>query len=162
MVELNKKYSYDRFGSKGVRVGQAVADILSQEQPEYTVEDILDQFGKDYLNMIRKLADDSKNLYESPYFILSLLKKDLGQFEINNVLKHSARPFQLKPSAKAVADAHPGSTKTLFEVDARTGEINLVWTFPSYQECVSVLKNPNLYDQDLVKYITAYAEGKLD
>lgn len=161
-MELEDRYSYNRFGSKGARVGQAVVDILSKEQPEYTAEDILDQFGKDYLNMIRDLAEKSKDMYESPYYIFSILKKDLGQFNVNNVLKHSARPFQLKVSIKTAAEAHPSATKTLFKVNAQSGSIDLVWTIPSYQECQSILKAPNLYDEELVKFVKSYADGVLD
>jgi hypothetical protein len=160
----DKRYSYDRFSSKGQRVGQAVIDILSRDNQTCTVEEILDEFGRDYLNYIRKIAEDSKDLYESPYFILSLLKKDLGQFGVANVLKHSARPFQHESSVKAkkVVEAHPECTKTLFQVNARTGSIDLVWTIPSHGECISILKSPEIYDPELLKWINQVYSGTLD
>jgi len=159
-----KKYSYQRFGSNAQRVGQAVVDILSKEQPEYRVEEILSEFGRDYLDIIRDLAERSKSLYESPYFILSLLRKDLGQFGVSNVVKHSARPFQHEATVKIkkVFEAHPESTKTLFKVDAKNGSIDLLWTIPSYEECKSILKHPGIYDVNLVMWIQQCFMGELD
>ena len=146
-----------------MRVGQAVHDIISQEQPQYTVEDILNEYGKDHLNRIRDVAEEAvSKQYISPFYILSLLKKTLSQFNVNNALVESNRPFNLKPQIKSVAEAHPGSTKTLYKADKETGEISLVWTIPSYQECISILKSPGTYDPELVKYVEAYAAGKLD
>lgn len=163
MALVDDRYSYDRFGSKGARVGQAVVDILSKEQPAYTAEDILDEYGKDHLNRIRKMADEAvKNNYQSPFYILSLLKKTLGQIGVDNALVESNRPFNLKPKIKDVADAHANATKTLYKVDKEKGEISLVWTIPSYQECQTILKAPDLYDEALVKFVKSYADGVLD
>lgn len=159
-----KRYSYERFGSKGQRVGQAVYDILSEDQPEQSVEETLCELGRDFLNIIRDLAERSKDLYKSPYFILSLLKKDLGQFGVANVVKHCARPFQDENTVKIknVFEAHPGSTKTLFKVNANRGTIDLIWTIPGYEECKSIMKNPESYDSELVKWIEQCFTGTLD
>ena len=147
---------------KTSKVGQAVYDLLSREQPAYSVEDILDQFGRDYLDLIRSIADKAKGQFEPPFYIFSVLKKDLGQFGVANVLKHSARPFQLKVTSKRAVEAHPGATKTLFRVDAKKGEIALEWSIPSNEECVSVLKHADLYDPQLVKWIKKCFDGTLD
>lgn len=153
VVLVEKKYEYDRFNSKGARVGQAVTDILSKEQPEYTVEEILDEFGKDWLKMIQDLASEATPQYGPKFYILSLLKKDLGHFGVANVLKHSARPFKTKMSIHQVMDAHPNATKTLFYVDSSGGEINLLWTVPGWEECKSIGKNASQYDPQLVSWV---------
>lgn len=147
------KYDYNRFGSKGKRVGQAVVDILSKDQPTLLVEDVLDEFGRDYLNLIRKVAEVAKNEFESPFFIVSILKKDLGQFGVQNVLKHSAKAFKKKFTKKEVMDAHPNAVKNQFEVDVKKGEITLLWSLPGWEDCKSISKNPELYDKDLVKWV---------
>ena len=161
-MDQDSKYDYNRFGSKGKRVGQAVMDIISKEQSNLTVEDILDDLGKDYLDLIRDKAETSKNIYQSPYYILSLLKKDLGYLGVANVIKHSARPFQLKPMIKKVFEAHPGAVKTLFQVDSVKGEINLIWCIPAYDDCISILKTPKSYDEQLVRWIQEAFQGSLD
>lgn len=151
-VEENK-YSYNRFNSRGVRVGQAVMDIISKEQQNYSVEDILDEFGRDWLDNIREIADVYKARYDDEFFIVSLLNKDLGQFGVANVLKHRHRVRQTKPTMDFVMECHPNDTKTLFRVSKISGEIELVWTLPGIQECYSILKTPKSYDEKLVKWV---------
>jgi hypothetical protein len=147
------RYTYDKRGVKASRVGQAVVDILSQKQPDYTAEEILDQLGKDWLDLIRQRAEEGKKAFEGPFFILSLLKKELGHMGVDNVLKHSARCFKKRFTPQEVMIAHPNSTKTLFRVDAQKGEIDLEWSIPGWEDCKSILKNPAVYDPQLVKWV---------
>lgn len=160
MTDQNQpnKYSYDRFGSKGQRVGQAVVDILSKEQPEYTVEDILEGcgLGADYLELIRDEAEKSKKRFYDKFYILSLIKKGLGEMGISNVLKHSCRSFEKKFSMQEVMLAHPTSDKHMYEVDIKKGEINLIWSLPDYEQCKIIKKSPKLYDPTLAKCVLAY------
>lgn len=161
MTSPENKYSYNRFGSKGRRVGQAVQDIISKDQPDYTVEDILDGFGlgKDYLELIRKEAERAKKEFDSKFYILSLMNKAMGEMGIANVLKHSCRAFLKKFTMNEVMQAHPNSAKTMFEVDAKRGEINLLWALPGYEECKSIRKNPKIYDPELVRCVNNYFQG---
>lgn len=158
MVE--EKYSYQRFGSEGKRVGQAALDIISSEQPETTVEEILEEFGKDYLEDIQKCADENKSKFDGKFFIFSLLNKDLGQFGLSNVVRHWKIPRYTAPNPMQMMADYQNHTKTLFEVDPKKGEINLLWTLPSYEECKSVLKNSELYDPELVKWIRTVVDEK--
>ncbi len=162
MTSQPNKYSYDRFGKKGQRVGQAVHDIISQGQSDYTVEDIIDGFGlgSDYLDLIREEAERGKKEFDDKFYILSLMNKALGEMGISNVLKHSCRSFRKKFGMKEVMEAHPNSAKTLYEVNVKQGEISLMWTLPAYQDCKSIRKNPKLYDPDLVKCVDAYFKGE--
>jgi hypothetical protein len=159
---MHKDYSYNRFGSKGQRVGQAVQDILSKEQPKYLVEDFLDEFGPDYLELIRERASEGKRVLQSPFYILSLLNKGLGEVMVSNVLKHSARCFQTKFTSKEVMNAHPNSVKTMYEVDVKKGEITLLWSIPAWEDCKSIMKHPALYDESLVKNITECLQQVID
>lgn len=152
-MNTGNKYSYQRFGSNAQRVGQAVMDILSEEQPVYTTEDILDEFGKDYLNDIQKFADEEKSKYDGKFYIFSLLYKDLGQFGVGNVVRHWKISRSTDPEPKAMMRDYKNHTKTLYEVDPQKGEINLLWTLPGYEECISILKNPDLYDRELLNWI---------
>lgn len=154
MKKETNKYAYERFGCSAQRIGQAVLDIVSSSPPSYTVEDILDELGKDWLDLIRQRAEEGKLVRESPFYILSLLNKDLGQFEVDNVLKHSARHFQYEKSMKDVMSAHPSSVKNLFKVDVKNGEISLEWSLPGWEDCRSIMKNPSIYDPQLVKWVS--------
>lgn len=153
LVEEENKYSYQRFGKKGQRVGQAVVDILSKEQPEYTAEDILEEFGGDYLKDIQQCSEEHKSSFDGKFYIFSLLHKDLGQFGVANVLRHWKIPRETEPNSRMMMHDYPNHTKTLFEVDKKKGEITLLWTLPGFEECKSILKNPDLYDRDLIRWI---------
>lgn len=149
-----KKYTYDRFASKGMRVGQAVVDILSKEQAPQTVEETLDEFGKDYLRGIQETAERERNKYDGKFFIFSLLNKDLHYFGVENVVRHWTIPRKTEPDAAKMMVDYRNHTKTLFAVDPHQGEITLLWTLPGYEECKSILKHPSSYDPQLVEWVT--------
>jgi hypothetical protein len=146
-------YSYNRFGIEGQRVGQAVTDILSKEQPTYTVEDILDTSGQDFLKEVIKIADENKTKFEAPFHIFVLTNKDLGQFGVANVMRNKFVPRQTAPNMMDMMEQYSGSVKSLFEVNKEKGEITLLWCLPAYQDCLSILKTPNSYDPQLVAWI---------
>lgn len=147
-------YSYDRFGSKGSRVGQAVVDILSKPQPVYSAEEILDEMGKGIMSYIFDAVEKGVEKYKSKFYLLHLFNKTLGQFNVDNVVVQKAMAFKdRKWTPKEVMDAHPNPCKTLYEVDPQGGLVKMCWTLPAYQDCKSIMKNPALYDADLIKWI---------
>ena len=153
MVE-KEKYSYDRFASKGQRVGQAVVDILSQNQAPQTVEETLDEFGRDYLRNIQETADRERKNYDGTFYIFSLLNKDLHYFGVENVLRHWTIPRKTAPDPAQMLVDYKNHTKTLFAVDPHQGEITLLWTIPSYEDCKSIRKHPESHDPQLVHWIS--------
>lgn len=154
MVNLsNNRYSYERFGSKGVRAGQAALDVLQNNPYQYTTEDIIDQFGRDYLNDIRECAQKEKDNFPKKFHIFSLLNKDLGQFGVSNVLRHWKIPRKTAPLPEKMMVDYRNHTKTLFKVDSQKGKIDLLWTLPGYDESKSILKNTKIHDPSLVKII---------
>ena len=157
------KYSYDRFGSKGVRVGQAVTDILSKEQPNYTVEEILEEMGKGVMKYIMEAAEEGSKKYKTTFYILHLLKKELGALGVSNAVLQKASCFpDRKWKPEEVMEAHPHSAKTLYEVDPKHGTLTLAWTVPGWEDCRSIMKNPGLYDQDLVKWVKQAVDALSD
>lgn len=148
-----KKYSYQRFGCNSTRVGQAALDILSQVNPTHTVEEILDEFGKDYLNQIQQYAAQETKKYEGKkFYIFSLLHKDLTAFRVDNVVRHWMIARKTEPNSTDMLIAYPHHTKTLYEVVPAGSEITLLWTVPGWEDCKSIMKNPSLYDRDLVTW----------
>ncbi len=61
---------------------------------------------------------------------------------------------------KEVMEAHPSAAKSLYKVDKINGLVQLMWTVPGKEDCISILKNPALYDKDLVHWVKE-AIGKL-
>lgn len=152
MAEKDKKYSYDRFDSHGQRVGQAALDLAKNATGRHTIEEILFDMGLE--NGLRQCIIDeyerTRGHYPDKYFILTLTKHELGQFGIVNVFKNSARSFVLPLDMQEVMNAHRNATKNCYTVDNKHEDIRLLWTLPSYDECISVLKNPQIYDPILV------------
>ena len=150
----NSDYSYQRFGCDAQRVGQAVYDILEQEQPEYTVEEILDEMGKGIVNYIQEAAEDGYNSFDSDFYIIHTLRKKLGEMGIENLMIQKAVAFQDGPlDAAWYLEELPTASSTLYQVDRKNGVIKLLWTVPGLEECKSILKNPQIYDPDLVKWV---------
>lgn len=151
---MEKDYSYNRFGSQGVRVGQAVSDILAQEQPEYTVEEILDELGKGIMNYIQEAAEEGYEEFDTDFYIIHTFRKKLGEMGVENVLMQKAVAYVDGPTEGAwYMRELPTATKTLYQVDRKNGVIKLLWTVPGWEDCKSILKNPALYDPSLVQWV---------
>jgi hypothetical protein len=153
------KYIYDNYGMKGARVGQAVSDILSKPQPSYTVEDILSEYGNKYALDLEKTIENNKKKYKSPFYVFVLTKKE---FWTDNVVRNWFIARQTPPHGSDMMKEYPHHTKTLYVVDTDNGNLRVVWTLPGYEDCKSILKTPDSYDKDLVKWVLECFGGSLD
>ncbi len=153
------KYSYNRFGSKAKRVGQAVADILAKEQPVQTVGETIDAFGPDYAQEIEKCIEENAHRYTNPFYLFVLTKKE---YWFDNVLRNYFIPRQTPPHAFDMMEQYSNFTKTLYIVDAKGGKIKLLWSLPGFSDCITVAKNPNIYSPELVDWIEKCFTRKLD
>ncbi|NJL54189.1 hypothetical protein HC928_02735 [bacterium] len=149
-MSSSDKYSYNRFGSKGQRVGQAVVDILSKEQPQYTVEDILEAYSHKYIAELEDCIEKNLKRYESPFYVFVLTKKEMWA---ENVVRNYFVARQSKPDMQDMIVEYPHATKTLYEIDSKKCSINLEWTLPGVEEAKSIMKNPSIYDPFLVDCI---------
>ncbi len=145
-----EKYAYNRFGKKGTRVGQAVVDILSQQQASQTVGDVLDGYGPDYARQIEECVEQNQSKYKSPFYIFVLTKKE---FWANNLVRNWFIARQTPPHAFDMMEQYSNYTKTLYIVDADRGKLEIVWSLPGFDDCIAVAKNPGAYDPQLVKWI---------
>ncbi len=149
----DKRYSYDRFDSHGKRVGQACLDLLKAAPSVVTVEDALIEMGLEQ-GLRQTILDEferTRGHYPDKYYILSITKHELAQFGLTNCFKTSVRSFVHPFTKEDVMCAHPNAHKTLYSVDAKHEEIRLVWSIPGYEECKSIMKNPSIYDPQLVQ-----------
>lgn len=150
MENQKDKYNYNRFGSKGQRVGQAVVDILSKEQPSQTVEETIFAFGPDFADELSKTIEDNRHKYKSPFYILVLTKKEMWAC---NVVRNFFVARQTAPLSCDMVLQYPNHTKTLYKVDAEKGNIHAEWSIPGHQECLSISNSPSSFDPELVKWI---------
>jgi hypothetical protein len=157
--EENSKYSYNRFGSKGARVGQAIVDILSTAQPEQTVGDVLDSAAVDFVKEMEDCIQKHKDRYTSPFYILVLTKKE---FYANNLVRNYLIPRQTPPYAFEMMEQFSNYTKTLYIVDAHAGHLKTLWSLPAFSECIDIARAPGNFDDELVKWVEACFNRKLD
>lgn len=148
--EKNDKYDYNRFNSKGQRVGQAVVDILSKPQSPQTVEETLNSAGEDFAREMESCIESNKDRYKSPFYIFVLTKKEPWAV---NLVRNWLVPRQTPPHAFKAMEEYSNFTKTLYIVDAKKGNVKLLWTLPSFDECYTVAKSPQSFDPELVKWI---------
>ena len=153
------KYDYNRFGCKAQRVGQAVFDIVSKEQPDYTVGEILDEFGPKYTAEIQKSVEDGLTRYKIPFYVFVLTKKEMWAC---NVVRNFFIPRQTAPGGQEMMIAYPNYMKTLYKVISSTGDIKLMWTLPGYQDCRSISESPGAHDPDLVRWLGDCFSGEMD
>jgi len=157
--KTHSQYSYNRFGSKGARVGQAVIDIMSTAQPEQTVGDVLDSAAVDFVKAMEDCIEKHKSKYENPFYILVLTKKE---FFANNVVRNYLIPRQTPPHAFDMVEQYGNATKTLYMVDSHAGLLKTLWSIPGFSECIDIARSPSSFDEELVKWVEACFSRKLD
>jgi hypothetical protein len=155
----SKKYEYNRFGSKGQRVGQAVYDILSVPQAVQTVGDTLDAFGPDFAKQIENCINENQAKYKNPFYIFVLTKKE---FWAANVVRNWFVARQTPPHAFDMMEQYSNYTKTLYLVDSNKGNIKPLWSLPSWDDCISIARTPLTYDPELVKWVEQCFTRQLD
>ena len=159
MDSNDPKYFYNKRGSKGARVGQAVSDILSHDQPTYTVGDILDGFGAKFAQELEATIEANIPKYKALFYVLALTKKE---FWADNVVRNWFIARQTAPHALDLMIQYPGYTKTLYVVNSRKGDLKVAWSIPGLEDCKSILKSPDTFSAELVQWIRDCFEGKLD
>lgn len=159
MEASDPRYDYNRFGSAGKRVGQAVVDILSKEQPSYTVGDVLDGYATKFAQELEKCIEDNKDKYRGAFYVLVMTHKEMWA---DNVVRNWFIARQTPPYAMDMMQSYPHRTKTLYMVDPKKGHITIIWSIPGFEECKSILKNKETYDPQLVKWIVDCFNGDLD
>ncbi len=153
------RYQYDRFGTKGARVGQAVLDILSTDQPDYTCEEILEGMAPEFTKEMEKTINENLGKYKNPFYVLVLTKKE---HFATNVLRNWFIARQTAPYASKMMFEYPIHTKTLYIVNAERGDVKVCWSLPGIADCQAIAKNPANISQELVGWILDCFEGKLD
>lgn len=157
---MSDKYDYNRFGSKGKRVGQAVYDILSKDDnPVYTAQDIIDASSEKFCRDMEEAIENAYCKYESPFYIFVITKKDP---HLVNVVRNYFIARQTPPYATDMMSAYPHASKTLYIVNYEKGFVKVCWSLPSVAECVMVLSNPDANNPELVQWIETYAKKGLD
>lgn len=158
MQEANSlRYSYNRFGSKGKRVGQAVVDILSEDQPTYTAGEIIDGYAPKFAEELQRAVETGLRLYRPPFYVFVLSHKEMWA---ENVVRNWFIPRQTAPYALDAMAEYPHRTKTLYLVSP--SEVKVVWSLPGIEDCKTVLARKEMYAPELVEWIVKCFQGDFE
>lgn len=154
----------DKVKKNPAKVGQAVYDIISRPQASQTVEETIEAMTGKYFQKLMEAVEEgcrSPN-YPPIFYVVIERKKETLAGNASNVLKHKYITTPFKPRAKLLREECPNSDFDLYEADKRKCEITHIWTLPTYQDSVTIMKNKHLYDPQYVKWIEDYNKGILD
>lgn len=143
-------YSYDRFGVKGQRVGQALSDVWDKDQSAQSVEETLEEWGPDFALQLEQCIQDNKEKYKGPFFIFVLTKKEMWA---QNLVRNWFIARKTEPSKADMMADYAHATKTLYKIDAIRGRLDLLWTLPGIEDCKSIARTPESYDPSLNQWI---------
>lgn len=144
---------------KPKNVGQVVYDILQKDQHDTTVGEILDEYQYQYLEEIIDCIQKNRHKFDSPFYIVVLTKKEPWAL---NVMRNWFIARQTKPSAKIMREDYPNFMQTVYKWNDKDEKIDILWSLPIAQDAQVVLKNKQLYDAQLVKWVMDFQEGKLN
>jgi hypothetical protein len=156
----DKRYDYNRFGSKDKRVGQAVSDMMSVSNAvQMTAGDVLEAYQGKFVKELEQAIKDNMDKYEDPFYILVITKKEHWAA---NVVRNYFIARQTKPNGLDMVTDYANHTKTLYKVNKHRGNVDIMWSLPGFEEMKTVLNHPETYDPTLVKWITDCFGGNLD
>lgn len=154
--------SKDKIKKDPSKLGQAVYDILSKEQRPQTVEETTEAMTPKYYEQLMIAVDKGCKDFQPPFYVIVVRKKETIGGQVMNVLKHQYVTRQTKPRALFLRMNFPNADHDLYEIDANKTTITLLYTLPTAQDSKTILKNPHLYDPQLVQWIMDYNRGTLD
>jgi len=142
-------------------VGKVAYDLLhkafeTQEMQE--VQETLDAMTPAYYAELEDCIQKNRHKYQAPFHVVCLRKKE--NFFVN-VLRQWFIARQTKPLACIMLRDYPNHDHDIWEINA-AGEPKLLWTLPPGQEQLTIMKHPELYHSDLVKWIKDYQDGFLE
>lgn len=166
MESLKKKLitPRDKVNKNPAKVGKAVYDILSKEQASQTVEETTSAMTAKYYEMLMEAVNEGCNApnYPGTFYVVVERKKETLGGNAHNVLGQRFFTCPFRPRAALLREERPNSDFDLYEVNKSSNEITLVYTILTKQDSKTILKNPHLYDPQLVKWLTDFENGVLD
>ena len=140
-------------------VGKEVLRIHSQCQNEtVTVEQILEEYKHKYAEEMSKSIEAGAAMYPDPFYVVVMQKKEPWS---ELVLRNWFVPRQTKPDPKDMRLDYPLHSHTVYEINCAKGKLEVLWTLPIAQDCVTIMANAHLYDPQLVSWIKEFSQGTL-
>ena len=143
----------------GSKVGEEVLKIHAQaHQESVTVEEILQEYQYKYLEDMERAVKDGASRYEDPFYVVVMHKKEPWS---ELVLRNWFIPRQTQPLPQDMRLDYPNHSHTVYEVNCAKGKLEVLWSLPTAQDCVTIMANQHLYDPQLISWIKQLSQGTL-
>jgi hypothetical protein len=150
--------SKDELKKDPAKVGEAVYKQLLKPTEMQSVGETLEAMTPRYYEGLLEAVNSCSGSYSCPFYVVVLRKKEPWAL---NVLRHWYVPRQTKPSAFVLREDYKNFDHDVWQVNGESRDISLMWTLPTKQDSDSILKNRWMYNEDLVKWIIQFNEGRL-
>lgn len=157
-ANLKLKQSRDEIKKDPVQVGKAVHNILSRENESQEVGETLEGMTPRYFQELFATIDANRDRFDNIFYVVVLRKKESWAV---NVLRQWFVARQTLPSAQVLREDYPNHDHDVWRINTKESNVTLEWTLPTAQDSLTILANKNLYDQNLVKWIQQFNEGRL-
>jgi hypothetical protein len=101
--------------------------------PYQTVKDTVDLMGRDYMERLRKVVLENRDLDE--YVIQVLMRRDLPLRDSLHIRFITRRSLP-----------YPSWDEAVYVVDNKEGTVDLWWSLPAEAEARQIMKRPDLFD----------------
>ena len=130
---------------------------MQKEQEELEVGEIINEYASSYTKEVEEAVRRGISEHGVPFYVVVLHKKEPWAV---NVLRNWFITRKTKPGAKDMWRLFPNFMHTVYEYNGM--DLKLLWSLPSPQEADVILKNWDLYDPTLVKWIRDASLNLLD
>jgi len=138
----------EKVKTKSITSAEA-AKLAASTAPAPQVGEIISEEHKVYEQMFDNIIGKHRD-FAPIYFISIITKKDSFQ---PNVIR---RRWVVRKSCP-----NPDWDQEIYSFNNSLSELRLEWTLPSFQDSLNIMKNKDIYDEQLVGYIQAFRNGKL-
>ena len=146
---------------KSMTVGQAALNLLAMANASHDMQEVqetIDAMTPAYWAEFEDCAKKNSSKYQGKFYIVCLRKKESC---FVNVLRQWFIARQTRPLAFTLRRDFYNFDHDVWEID-KCGQARLLWTLPPAQDCLTIMKHPELYHSDLTAWIKAFDDGTLD
>lgn len=132
------------------KVGKAVYDILSKDQPMQTVGETVEAMSPAYLEELKDCVLKNQDRYESPFYVVVLGKKEM--FALNAVRQwFIAR--QSCPLSTTLMNDYPNYFHEVYTFNKESGDCRLLWCLPAIWVHKEIMNHAETYHPQLVQWV---------
>lgn len=141
------------------QVGKEVLRLAADcHQEEVTVEQIMEEYQHKYVEEMSNAIEMGAKMYEDPFYVVVMHKKEAWS---ERVLRNWFIPRQTQPLPQDMRLDYPLHSHTVYKINCSEGKLEVLWSLPIAQDCLTIMANAHLYDPQLISWIKEFTQGTL-